>query len=131
MIDKKTDSLVRTDLFHQLETDTIRLRPRLIILDTSADLFGGNEIYRSHTRQFISMLRQLAIAARNACGVLLLTHPSLEGIRSGSGLSGSTAWHNSVSGPLRVQEGYRRQGRGGRPRHAHARVAQEQLWARQ
>ena len=28
--------------------------------------------------------------------VLLLTHPSLEGIRSGSGLSGSTAWHNSV-----------------------------------
>ena len=28
--------------------------------------------------------------------MILLTHPSLEGIRSGSGLSGSTAWHNSV-----------------------------------
>jgi hypothetical protein len=28
--------------------------------------------------------------------VILLAHPSLSGISSGSGLSGSTAWHNSV-----------------------------------
>jgi hypothetical protein len=39
-------------------------------------------------------MTKLAIAANGA--VVLVTHPSLTGINSDSGLSGSTAWHNSV-----------------------------------
>ena len=39
------------------------------------------------------LLRRLAIVANGA--VNLLSHPSLTGTNSGSGISGSTAWHNS------------------------------------
>jgi RecA-family ATPase len=40
------------------------------------------------------MLRKLAMQA-NAY-IIINSHPSLTGINSGSGLSGSTGWHNSV-----------------------------------
>ena len=58
-------------------------------------MFGGNEIDRSQVRQFVgAQLRKLAGAIDGA--VILLSHPSLTGINSGTGLSGSTAWHNSM-----------------------------------
>jgi len=95
-LDRKSDNVRPTELYHRLVQETIAYKPGLIILDTAADLFGGSEINRNHTRTFISYMRRLAIAADNSAAVILLTHPSLEGIRSGTGLSGSTAWHNSV-----------------------------------
>ncbi|RAZ86502.1 hypothetical protein DDV93_08875 [Cereibacter johrii] len=70
------------------------MKPVLTVLDTSADLFGGNEIDRAQVRQFVGMLRRLAI--EHNCAVVLLSHPSVAGMSSGSGLSGSTAWNNSV-----------------------------------
>ena len=94
-LDRKTDALKATAMLEQLSINVAQLKPRLIVLDTAADLFGGSEIRRDHTRQFIAAMRRLALLAQNSAGVLMLTHPSLEGIRSGSGLSGSTAWHNS------------------------------------
>ena len=39
-------------------------------------------------------MRRLAVAANGT--VLISAHPSLTGINTGTGLSGSTAWHNSV-----------------------------------
>jgi RecA-family ATPase len=45
-------------------------------------------------RQFITILRGLALDASTT--VVATSHPSLTGINSDSGLSGSTAWHNSV-----------------------------------
>ena len=36
-----------------------------------------------------------ALALASGGSVTLLTHPSLQGIRSGSGYSGSTAWHDA------------------------------------
>jgi RecA-family ATPase len=83
-----------TPLFEQLEEAARDIRPTLIGLDTSADVFGGNEIDRTQVRQFVGLMRGLAIAG-NSC-VLICAHPSLTGINSGTGLSGSTAWHNSV-----------------------------------
>jgi RecA-family ATPase len=83
-----------TRLFEELKQAASDIRPKLIGLDTSADIFGGDEISRSHVRQFIGLLRSLAIAGSSA--VLVALHPSLTGISSGSGISGSTAWHNSV-----------------------------------
>jgi RecA-family ATPase len=73
-------------------------RPRIIVLDTVADLFGGEEIKRGQARQFIGMLRQLAIDGD--CAIILLAHPSVAGMTSGSGSSGSTAWNNSVRSRL-------------------------------
>jgi RecA-family ATPase len=75
-----------------------KIKPVLIALDTAADMFGGNENDRSQVRQFIGLLRRLAIAGNSA--VVLASHPSLSGINTDSGLSGSTGWHNSVRSRL-------------------------------
>ena len=83
-----------TRLFLRIRADAQKLRPKLIVIDTTADAFGGDEIKRGQARQFITMLRGLAIAAGAA--VVLAAHPSLAGIQTDSGLSGSTGWHNSV-----------------------------------
>lgn len=83
-----------TSLFKRLELTLANIKPQLVVLDNLADVFGGNEISRSQAKQFIGMLRGLAI--RFDCCILLLGHPSLTGLNSGSGTSGSTAWSNSV-----------------------------------
>jgi RecA-family ATPase len=64
----------------------------------SADIYGGNENDRAQVRQFISLLRGMAITS--GAGVLLTSHPSLTGINTGTGLSGSTAWNASVRSRL-------------------------------
>jgi len=71
---------------------------QLVIIDTAADVFAGNETFRPQVRQFISSLSGLARAIDGA--ILLLAHPSLSGRSSGSGESGSTAWNNSVRSRL-------------------------------
>ena len=83
-----------TRLFIQIRSEAEKLRPKLIVVDTVADAFGGDEIKRAQARQFITILRGLAIAAGAA--VVLAAHPSLAGIANDTGLSGSTGWHNSV-----------------------------------
>jgi RecA-family ATPase len=90
----RTGRIIATSLFHKLAEAARTIRPKLIVLDTSADIFAGNENDRSQVRQFISLLRNMAIEAGAA--IILCAHPSLTGMNSGSGLSGSTAWHNSV-----------------------------------
>jgi RecA-family ATPase len=87
-----------TPLFERLLRTAAEVKPVLVALDTAADMFGGNENDRSQVRQFISLLRRLAITGNAA--VLLASHPSLSGINSDSGLSGSTGWHNSVRSRL-------------------------------
>jgi RecA-family ATPase len=64
----------------------------MIGIASSADVFAGSEIDRSQVRQFINMLTRVAIVAGGT--VCLIGHPSLTGISSGTGLSGSTQWHN-------------------------------------
>ena len=86
--------IVPTPLFERLLEAATKIKPKHIGIDASADSFAGNEIDRSQVRQFVGLMRKLAIAANGS--VVLLAHPSLTGISSGTGLSGSTAWHNSV-----------------------------------
>ncbi|MBB4113462.1 RecA-family ATPase [Rhizobium sp. BK226] len=87
-----------TPLYAKLVDLICDVRPKLVVLDTAADLFGGDEIKRNQVRQFIGLLRQLAIGLD--CAVVLLTHPSVAGMQSGTGSSGSTAWNNSVRSRL-------------------------------
>ena len=93
--------LKETPLFTAIRSEVERRRPALLILDTLADLFAGNEIVRHHARQFVGMLRGLAIDFDAT--ILLLSHPSQSGMASGAGTSGSTAWNNSVRSRLYLE----------------------------
>jgi len=95
-------TLGATPLFAALEAAALPLRPRLIVLDTAAALFGGEEINRRDVQSFISMLNGLA----RSCGaaVLLLSHPSRAGLAAGDGLSGSTGWSNAVRARLYLEQ---------------------------
>jgi RecA-family ATPase len=83
-----------TKLFARLQQSVRDMQPRLIILDNSADVYAGSENDRAQVRQFITLLRSLVVRADS--GVLLTSHPSLTGMATGTGLSGSTAWNASV-----------------------------------
>jgi RecA-family ATPase len=87
-----------TILFGRIRQAACDIKPKLIVLDNSADIFGGSENDRGQVRQFIGLLRGMAISAK--AGVLLTSHPSLTGINTGTGLSGSTAWNASVRSRL-------------------------------
>jgi len=91
-----------TELFEQLFEAVCAIKPRWIGLDPAANLFAGNENDRSHVQQFIALLTRIAVKAQTA--VVLVSHPSLTGINTGSGLSGSTAWHNSVRSRLYLKK---------------------------
>jgi hypothetical protein len=95
---EKNGLLVPTPFFHQMEASVAAVGPQLLILDNQADVFTGNENNRSLAKHFIGLLRGLCL--RHECSVLLLGHPSLSGMASGSGMSGSTAWSNSVRSRL-------------------------------
>jgi RecA-family ATPase len=101
-------ALMPTQLYHELDERMAHERPALVVLDTLVDLFPGNENDRAQARQFIGLLRRLAI--RHGAAIVLLSHPSLTGLGSGTGASGSTAWNNSVRSRLylerKVSEGF-------------------------
>ena len=104
----KGGALEPTPLLDAIDELLERDKPDLLVLDTLADYFAGNENDRAQARQFIGMLRGLAI--RHKCAVFMLAHPSLTGLNSGTGTSGSTGWNNSVRSRLYLsrvkQDGY-------------------------
>jgi AAA domain len=79
----RAGKILGTDLLPKLKAEANALNPKLIIIDPSADVFGGDEINRSQVRSFVSMLR--AVAIDHDCAVLLLSHPSLTGLNTGTG----------------------------------------------
>jgi len=91
--------LTPTALLTELDDTMAENAPALLVLDTLADMFPGDENNRAQARQFIGMLRGLAI--RHRAAVVLLAHPSKSGMgQGGDGTSGSTAWNNSVRSRL-------------------------------
>lgn len=108
VLDRSSGVLTPTPLHAEIEARIAVDKPALIVLDTLADLFPGNENDRAQARQFIGLLRGWAI--RHSCAIILLAHPSLSGLTSGSGTSGSTGWNNSVRSRLYLeriaQDGY-------------------------
>ena len=73
-------------------------QPTLVVIDSLADVYGASENDRALVRGFVRMLIGVASACTSA--IVMLAHPSLTGLSSGSGLSGSTAWNNSVRSRL-------------------------------
>ncbi len=87
-----------TERFQQIHDAAQDFGAQLIVLDSLHDLFGGNENFRPQARAFVNLLRSLARDCDGA--VVLNAHPSLSGLSSGSGMSGSTAWNNAVRSRL-------------------------------
>jgi RecA-family ATPase len=88
-----------TAFFDQLLEAAQRMRAGLILIDTAADTFGGNENARPQVRQFLSAgLGRIAVAM--GATIVLCAHPSVSGMASGNGAGGSTGWSNSVRSRL-------------------------------
>lgn len=83
-----------TQRFHDLVRQIKRLEAGLLILDAAADVFGGKEVDRRQVRAFVRLLR--AVAIEHKCTIVLLAHPSVDGMKTGRGYSGSTHWNNAV-----------------------------------
>jgi DNA polymerase I-like protein with 3'-5' exonuclease and polymerase domains/RecA-family ATPase len=83
-----------TALYRALLEAAGDIKPATIGIAASANVFAGNENDRAQVQQFIGLLTRVAMAANGS--LTLISHPSIAGINTDSGLSGSTQWHNSV-----------------------------------
>jgi RecA-family ATPase len=86
----------RTDRFDELTKAAMDFGAKLVIIDTAADTFGGNENDRSQVRQYVGAgLNKLAREIGGA--VLLNAHPSRSGMSATGDMDGgSTGWSNTV-----------------------------------
>ena len=100
-ISRRDGTMAPTPLFESLRAAALDLRPALIVVDSIAATFGGNQNDRVHARTFVAMFRRLAQEAD--CAVLLLDHPSLSGITNGTGRGGSMDWQNATRARLHLE----------------------------
>jgi RecA-family ATPase len=103
-VDNGRGQLTAAPFLEALWAEVLEFRPDLLVLDTLADMFGGNEVNRVQVNGFLKtylggLIRQLK-AGGHRLTVLLLAHPSVAGEQSGTGLSGSTGWENGVRSRL-------------------------------
>lgn len=92
---------VATELLHKLTIAAADFGAQLVIIDTLADVFAGNENIRNQAKQFISALVRLAQTIDGA--VVLCAHPSVAGMASGHGSAGTTGWSNAVRSRLYLE----------------------------
>ena len=90
----RTGRIEPSPIYERLLEAASDIKPRMISIASAANVFAGNENDRSQVQQFISLLTRMAIVAGGA--VQLISHPSLTGINTDTGLSGNTQWHNAV-----------------------------------
>jgi RecA-family ATPase len=83
-----------TTLYKQIVEAAGDIKPKSITIASSANVFTGDENNRTQVTQFVGMLTRIAIVANGS--VSLISHPSLAGINTDTGLSGTTQWHNAV-----------------------------------
>lgn len=88
-----------TPRYVQLVQSVREFRADVLIVDTIADTFGGNEIDRRQVNAFLKFCLG-GIIRETGCTVIALGHPSQAGRSSGDGTSGSTAWNNAVRSRL-------------------------------
>jgi RecA-family ATPase len=103
----KGGKIAPTPLYAQLLQAAGDIKPVIIGLASSANFFAGNEVDRAQVQQFISLMTKLALVANGT--TVLISHPSLTGISSDSGLSGNTQWHKSVRARCYIR-GVKREG---------------------
>src|SRR5215831_12462351 len=89
----KSGKVEVTSLYRQVYEAAGDFKPKNISIDTLSRAFAGSEIDRVQVYGFAMHMQALAMVAEGS--VTVLSHPSLQGMASGSGISGSTAWHGA------------------------------------
>lgn len=93
------DGVTKTRFYRQLEREIAMIRPVLVILDTAADFFAGDYMSPFQVRYFLRNCLG-SLCNKYGCAVLLLSHPSATGVRTGSGAGYSVQWNNAVRSRL-------------------------------
>ena len=85
----------RTPRWSELRDAAIAHQARLVVIDTAADSFSGNENDRAQVRSFMGCMN--ALAQEIAGAVLVNAHPSRTGLSATGDMDGgSTAWSNTA-----------------------------------
>jgi RecA-family ATPase len=84
--------MTETKLWARFETEVREFGARLVIIDTAADTFDGNENHRGQVRRYLNKLGGLAHEINGA--VLVCAHPSRAGLANGTS-GASTGWINT------------------------------------
>lgn len=92
--DSRSGAIRLTKLFLRFEHTIAATNPIAVFIDNRGQVVTGNENDRVVASLTIRALELLA--DRYHCAIILLSHPSLSGINSGSGSSGSTGWVNTA-----------------------------------
>lgn len=93
LVDEK---LGPTATYEALKLEISAFKPDVVMMDTLADVFGGDENRRTDAKRFVKQVIKLAPRATH----ILAAHPSVSGIESGRGYSGSTGWPGAVRSHL-------------------------------
>lgn len=91
---RRTDEGRTTAVYDQVRSYVRDFGAELVIIDTAAHTFNGNENIRAHVTAFVSVLQE--IASETGGAIVLCSHPSVSSMQSGTGYSGSTAWRATV-----------------------------------
>jgi hypothetical protein len=80
--------------FDILKDEVVDGKYDMVILDPAMTLYAGNQNSAVSVYSFISLLRK-HLAFECGCTVVIAAHPSTEGMKTGTGTSGSVAWNNA------------------------------------
>jgi RecA-family ATPase len=95
----RTGIMHPTPLFRSIEAAIPDIAPVLVIVDNVAATFTGNQNDRVMVRSYVNLWRSIARQPSRPA-VLLLDHPSLSGLTSGTGRGGNMDWRNAVRSAL-------------------------------
>jgi RecA-family ATPase len=88
-----------TPLFISITAAIRNVAPVLVIVDNVAATFAGEQTDRVAARSYVNLWRTVAQGSTRPA-VLLLDHPSLSGLTSGSGRGGNMDWRYAVRSAL-------------------------------
>jgi hypothetical protein len=78
----------------RLEKSVQQIRPAFVLIENAAEVYPANEIVRSPVARFVRKCLG-GLAGPNDAAVGLIQHPSVSGLKDGTGRSGSTGWSNA------------------------------------
>lgn len=95
--DRQTGAFIPSDLYTSIRDTALDLGARLVILDNSTQMYGGDVNDRSTVVRFLQALNKLALEINGA--VLLLGHVAKA---DGSTYAGTTAWRDGVRQAMQI-----------------------------
>lgn len=98
-VESKDGTLVGTPTLEALRGAVGDFKPDIVIIDTLADAFAGNENDRTHAKEFV----RLILTLNRKLTYIVTAHPSVSGAADGRGSSGSTGWPAAVRSHLYME----------------------------